>query len=125
VNELGWDDPTTGGKLTITRDAIAKNENGERAPKPITLRALCEALTTEDEVVTPRDMLPNGTPMSPHADAAAKAARRDHNAAMREFAEERGIEYRHPVTGRIYYSKELRERYAEWAGSQQPVLLAG
>lgn len=45
-------------KRGISRDAIAKWENGQRRPKARTLRQLCEALACE-----PEDLLPAGPTM--------------------------------------------------------------
>lgn len=39
----------------VSRDAIAKIENGQRRPKTSTLEKLCEALACE-----PKDLLPGG-----------------------------------------------------------------
>lgn len=48
-----------GGK-PMSRDAIAKIENGARRPKPATLRAICDALKC-----TPADLLPDNHPSNP------------------------------------------------------------
>ena len=57
--KMSDDDPNADGAFTITPDAIAKIENGNRRPKTSTLSRLCEALGCE-----PEDLLP-AAPSSP------------------------------------------------------------
>jgi transcriptional regulator with XRE-family HTH domain len=116
--------------LTVTRDAIAKIENGERKPKARTVRALCAALSrvlapqydaagtyTGDTwepaqaPVSPLDLMPSTTPLTPHEDAMARRLRLSHNRDLRAFAREYGIQYKNPVSQRVYYSRPLRIAY--------------
>jgi transcriptional regulator with XRE-family HTH domain len=115
VTALGLTDDD-GGPLTVTRDAIAKNEKGGNAlggrkPKARTVRALCLALSTEENPCTPRDLLPGGEPLPPHREAEVRRLRLEHNRELRDFAREHGIRYRNPVSGRVYYSKPLQAAY--------------
>lgn len=104
--------PVTGG---LSRDALAKIENGTRRPKARTLRAICTALSTDEETCRPEDLMPGGPPLAPHPDAEARRRTLEHNQAMRDFADALGREdlYRRP-SGRIRYQPELREMYAEY-----------
>jgi transcriptional regulator with XRE-family HTH domain len=95
-----------GEPLTVTRDAIAKIENGERKPKARTVRALCAALG-----ITVRDLMPGDEPLTPHADAEERKLRLEHNKDLRRFARVHGIQYRNPVSGRVYYSVPLQAAY--------------
>jgi transcriptional regulator with XRE-family HTH domain len=106
VARLGLTDEN-GDPLTVTRDAIAKIENGERKPKARTVRALCEALA-----VGVRDLMPGGDPLVPHAGAEERKLRLAHNRDLRAFARAHGIQYRNPVSGRVYYSVPLEEAFA-------------
>lgn len=99
------------GPLTVTRDAIAKIENGERKPKARTVRALCAALG-----VGVRDLMPGGEELAPHAGAAERKLRLAHNRELRAFARAHGIRYRNPSSGRVYYSVPLREAWAAAVG---------
>ena len=96
-----------GGELTVTRDAIAKIENGERKPKARTVRALCAALG-----ISVSDLLPGGDPLVPHAGAEERKLRLAHNKDLRAFARAHGIQYRNPVSGRVYYSVPLEVAFA-------------
>lgn len=96
-----------GAPLTVTRDAIAKIENGERKPKARTVRALCAALG-----ITVRDLMPDGEPLAPHAGAEERQLRLDHNKDLRAFARAHGIRYRNPESGRVYYSVPLRDAFS-------------
>jgi hypothetical protein len=111
VAALGWTDDR-GRPVRYTRDAIAKSENGYRKPKPRTLRALCAALSTEDDPCEPLDLMPGEAPAQLPAAARRQLARLDYNAAMRAYAGEAGISFRNPDDGRIYYPRELREKFA-------------
>jgi len=101
-----------GEELTVTRDAIAKIENGERKPKARTVRGLCLALSVPGDECTPRDLLPGGDPLTPHAGAEERKLRLAHNKDLRTFARAHGIQYRNPVSGRVYYSVPLEEAFA-------------
>jgi transcriptional regulator with XRE-family HTH domain len=96
----------SGEPLTVTRDAIAKIENGERKPKARTVRALCAALG-----ITVRDLMPDSEPLDPHAEAEERARRLDYNKDLRAFAREHGIRYRNQASGRVYYSVPLQVAY--------------
>lgn len=93
--------------LTVTRDAIAKIENGERKPKARTVRALCQALD-----IGVRDLMPGGDLLVPHAEAEERKLRLAHNKDLRAFARAHGIRYRNLVSGRVYYSVPLQEAFA-------------
>lgn len=108
-----------GEPLTVTRDAIAKIENGERKPKARTIRALCQALG-----VTVRDLMPGGVPLAPHDDAEERRLRLAHNRDLRDFARAHGIRYRNPVSGRVYYSVPLKDAFdASVAGAAEDELI--
>lgn len=112
IAALGWADDN-GRRLTYTRDAIAKSENGHRRPKPRTLKALCAALSADGDPCEPRDLMPGGLPVQLPPAARKRRLRLDYNADMRLFAETSGFAFRNPVTGRVYYSRGLREAYAQ------------
>ena len=101
----------SGQHVTITRDAIAKNENGERKPLPVNVRAYCAALSTPENPCLPHDLLPGGPPLTPHEDLLTRRSRLDHNRELRAFAIRHGIRYKNDGSGRIYYSKLLRAAY--------------
>jgi transcriptional regulator with XRE-family HTH domain len=104
--------PVTGG---LTRDAIAKIENGERRPKARTVRALCAALSTTRQKVRSEDLMPGGPVLALSADAQDRQARLDYNQGMRDFADALGREdlYRNPA-GRIFYTRELQDMYEQY-----------
>jgi transcriptional regulator with XRE-family HTH domain len=107
IARLGLADEN-GEPLTVTRDAIAKIENGERSPKPRTVRALCAALG-----ISVRDLMPDPDhPLVPHDDAEERKLRLAHNKDLRAFARAHGIQYRNPVSGRVYYSVPLEVAFA-------------
>lgn len=108
-----------GEPLTVTRDAIAKIENGERKPKARTVRALCQALG-----ITVRDLMPGGDPLVPHEEAEERKLRLAHNRDLRIFARAHGIQYRNPVSGRVYYSVPLEEAFAASVGDCDDETLA-
>lgn len=109
-----------GGRLTVTRDAIAKIENGDRKPKARTVRALCQALD-----IGVRDLMSGGDPLVPHADAEERKLRLAHNKDLRGFARAHGIQYRNPVSGRVYYSVPLKDAFtASVAGADDETLAA-
>lgn len=114
VAALGLTDED-GTQVTVTRDAIAKNETPDpdkgRKPKARTVRALCLALSTPQRPCTPRDLLPGGDPLPPHREAQVRRLRLDHNRELREFARAHDIRYRNPVSGRVYYSRPLQAAY--------------
>lgn len=111
IARLHLTDEETGEPVTVSRDAIAKHENGERRPKPSTVRAYCAVLSTPDHPCIPRDLLPGGEPLTPHEDAEARKHRLRHNKALRKFARAHGIRYKNPVSGRVYYSRPLRAAF--------------
>lgn len=139
VTGLGWTDEN-GEPVSLTRDAINKFEtaggyaDGHRNPRPVTLRALAEALSGDlvaeydddtgaflgtrwvpcgDERyrVLPRHLMPSQERLPPHASVVEKEARREHLRQLRLFAEEHCIPYRNPETRRIYYSVPLQEAF--------------
>lgn len=119
VTRLGLLDEN-GGPLTVTRDAIAKIENGERKPKARTVRALCAALG-----ITVRDLMPDGEPLAPHASSEERQLRLGHNKDLRAFARAHGIQYRNPVSGRVYYSVPLRDAFsASVSGADDAIVTA-
>jgi transcriptional regulator with XRE-family HTH domain len=96
----------------LTRDAIAKIENGERRPKARTLRALCAALSTKHETVLPEHLQPGGPPLALSPAAQDRQARKDYNEGMRDFADALGRpELYKNANNRIYYSRDLRDMY--------------
>jgi transcriptional regulator with XRE-family HTH domain len=113
ISALGWADEETGKPVRYTRDAIAKAENGYRQPKPRTVRALCAALSTEDDPCQPLDLQPDGPEVELPPAARRRLARLDYNTAMREFALAHGFRYKDPDSGRVYYPRRLREAYAQ------------
>ncbi len=112
IRNLGWKDDRD-APLVFSRDAIAKIENGYRRPRPLTLRAICAVLEC-----SPPDLMPGGSAAPMTTEAAERAQRLDHNEGMREFARANGFTYRNPDTGRVYYSKTLRECYAAHLAQQ-------
>lgn len=139
VTGLGWADEK-GEPVSLTRDALNKFEtpgayaDGHRNPRPITLRALAEALSGDlvagyDEDtgaflgmkwvpcgddryrVLPRHLMPSPERLPPHADVAEREARREHLRQLRLFAEAHCIPYRNPDSRRIYYSVPLQDAF--------------
>jgi transcriptional regulator with XRE-family HTH domain len=104
--------PVTGG---LTRDAIAKIENGERRPKARTVRAMCAALSTTRQKVRYEELMPGGPALALSADAQDRQARLRYNEGMRDFADALGREdlYRNPA-GRIFYTRELQDMYEQY-----------
>jgi transcriptional regulator with XRE-family HTH domain len=104
--------PIAGG---LTRDALAKIENGERRPKARTLRAICAALSTDQETVLPEHLQPGGPPLALSPAAQDRQARKDYNTGMQQFADALGREdlYRN-ANNRVYYRQELREMYERY-----------
>lgn len=104
--------PVTGG---VTRDAIAKIENGDRKPKPATLRALTAALSEYGEPVSAAGMLPGAPRRRRSRRARARDARLRRNQALREFA----IAINRPElawnnSGRARYLTELERLYDDY-----------
>lgn len=97
----------------FSRDSVNKIERGERRPKARTLRAFCQILGC-----TPGDLMPGGRRL-PEGRTRARRELQDYNAGMRAFADKHGISYRHPETGRIRYSRELREAWASYLAGQE------
>jgi len=139
VTRLGWRDEN-GEPVSLTRDAINKFEtggtyaDGHRNPRPVTLRALAEALSGDlvaeydddtgqflgtkwvpcaDERcrVLPRHLMPSQERLPPHANVVEREARREHLRQLRLFAEEHCIPYRYPDTRRPYYHKGLQDAF--------------
>lgn len=90
-------------------DHIGKLETGQRNPSPFLFTALCAALEC-----TPEELLPGGPVTSLPRAARDRRVRLDHNQCLRDFAIPRGLRYKNPETGRVYYRKELREAYARY-----------
>jgi transcriptional regulator with XRE-family HTH domain len=114
--------PVAGG---ITRDALAKFENGERRPKARTVRALRAALSGPDYEILPGDLMPGGPPLVLSPAAQDRAARLDFNAGMRELAVAIGRpELFRNASGRISYTRELRDMYLQYltGAAGQPAL---
>jgi len=118
-----------GSPLTVSRDAIAKNETGAqpggRKPKARTVRAYCAALSRPGDPCTPRDLLPGGPPLPPHENENARRSRLDYNRDLRIFAREHGIRYKNPVSGRVYYSRPLRDAYELMVSGADDEVLGG
>ncbi len=105
----------------FSRDSVNKIERGERRPKARTLRAFCAILGCK-----PVDLMPGSDRELPEGATRARAELLDFNTRMREFAEENGISYR--KAGRIRYTQELREAFADYLANQDdgvPDVLAG
>jgi transcriptional regulator with XRE-family HTH domain len=104
----------------LTRDAIAKIENGERKPRAETMRALCAALTTYGQPVRPADLL-RGTPRQPRSDQALdRDARLRRNTELRAFALSIGRpELAWTRGGRIRYKRELLDLYDEFTANSR------
>ena len=99
----------------FSRDAVNKIERGERRPKARTLRAFCTVLRCRPEqLMAGSRPLPDGA-TTVHRDLLG------YNKAMRAWADERGISYRHPETGRISYAK-VRPLYEAHLASQSAKL---
>lgn len=98
-----------GRPVRLGRDAIGKIETGQRKPSLDALRAICAVLDC-----TPDDLTPGGPVITLPKAARERQARLAHNGELREFAIERGLRYKNPNTGRVYYGKKLREAYARY-----------
>ncbi len=104
-------------RLWFSRDMINKIERGERRPRARTLRAFCQVLRCRPEqLMAGSKPLPDGA-TSMHRELL------DYNKAMRAWADERGISYRHPGTGRISYAK-VRPLYEAHLASQRDEKIA-
>lgn len=139
VTGLGWTDEN-GEPVKLSRDAINKFEkagayaDGHRNPRPITLRALAEALSgdlvagydddtgaflgirwvpcsDERHRVLPRHLQPSPDRLPPHASRIEREARAEHLRQLRLFAEEHCIPYRYPENQRPYYSRPLQDAF--------------
>jgi transcriptional regulator with XRE-family HTH domain len=108
IRDLGMTD--SGGKV-ITRgvDVLGKYETGQRKPGLDTMRVLCAALKC-----APEELMPGGPVITLPKAARDRKNRLDHNQALRDFATPRGLRYKNPKTGRVYYRKELKEAYARY-----------
>jgi transcriptional regulator with XRE-family HTH domain len=96
----------------FSRDAVNKNEAGNRRVKPETLQAYCQILGCE-----PRDMMAGARPVP---DGATQAHREtlDQNRALREWADAQDppVSYRTPGN-RISYAG-ARKKYEAWLAEQ-------
>jgi transcriptional regulator with XRE-family HTH domain len=153
VGVLGWADED-GKPLTLTRDSINKFETRDgpnrRNPRPIVLRAICEALSIlarvpkydersalagqewewqeEDPArrVQIKDLRADGPPLPDHySPGSARADRGHRNERMRAFAEEHCIPYRTGRQGRITYFAALRRAYSLQESGAEPDVVAG
>lgn len=109
IKNLDLHDEVTGQPYTVTRDAIAKIENGGRNPKPRTLRALCLGLSLADDPCVPEDLLMPEPEEGLEPGDEADAGQADY-AGIREFAEANDIPWHR--NGRVHFSKSLRDAYA-------------
>lgn len=106
IRELGM--RTEHGRLvTMGRDMIGKCETGVRSPSLDATRALCVVLEC-----TVEDLMPGGPVVTMPPTARARQSRLRHNRELRDFAVRHGLRYKNPHTGRVYYSRKLREAYA-------------
>jgi transcriptional regulator with XRE-family HTH domain len=96
-----------GEPVTLGPDFLGKIESGKRKPSLDSFAALCAALDCE-----PDDLMPSGRSVTLPRSLRERKARLDHNGDLRDFAIPRGLRYKNPETGRVYYRKELREAYA-------------
>lgn len=93
--------------ILIGVDHLGKLETGQRKPSQDAFRALCAALGC-----TPVELMPGGPALAMPKAARDRKARLDYNDELRQFAIPRGLRYKNPRTGRVYYGKRLREAYA-------------
>lgn len=106
VTELAMTDDH-GDPVTLGRDHLGKIETGHRKPSLDMMKALCIVLECTSD-----DLMPGGPAISIPVTAKARQSRLDHNRELRAFAIEHSLRYKNPGTGRVYYSKPLREAYA-------------
>jgi len=93
--------------ILIGVDHLGKLETGQRKPSQDAFRALCAALEC-----SPLELMPGGPALTMPKAARDQKARLDYNDELRRFAIPRGLRYKNPRTGRVYYGKRLREAYA-------------
>lgn len=98
-----------GDPVRFGPDAIGKIETGQRKPSLDSLRAICAVL-----MCTPDDLMPGGPVIALPKVAREREARLAHNTELRNFAIRRGLRYKNPRTGRVYYGKKLRAAYARY-----------
>jgi len=100
-------------RLWFSRDMINKIETGGengRRPSSETLAAICQVLKCE-----PEDLMEGSEPL-PDGQTAEHLALIRRNAAMRDWADAHGVDYRSPGTGRIKY-KVLERAYENRDGA--------
>lgn len=102
-----------GAPVRVGRDAIGKYETGQRKPSLDSLRAICTVLGC-----SPDELMPGGPVIALPKTARDRQARLAHNGELRDFAIPRGLRYKNPKTGRVYYGKKLRAAYARHIGLQ-------
>jgi transcriptional regulator with XRE-family HTH domain len=113
-------EPVTGG---ITRDGLAKIENGERHPKPETVLALLAVLSTGRRRLEPEDLMPGAPERAPSQAEREREERLARNKAIRRFAAETGNSHLlYNKSGRIYYGKRIRDLYAEYLAREHDLL---
>jgi hypothetical protein len=111
IRALGLTDDA-GRPVTLGPDFLGKIETGGengRRPGLHSFRALCLALECD-----PAELMPGGRETVLPRSMRERLARLDHNRDLRDFAVPRGLRYKNPDTGRVYYSKALRAAYAAW-----------
>lgn len=114
--EYGWTDQVLARNTArhwFSRDSVAKIERGERRPKPKTLRAFAKVLRCKPADLQSEDAdLPDGR-------TKARKDLMDYNTDMRDWADAQDppVPYRN-LSGRISYSKDLRDRYAAYRSAQ-------
>lgn len=108
IRELGMTD-SHGKPVRLGVDHLGKLETNQRKPSLDMFRALCAALNC-----TPEELMPGGPVITLPKAARDQKARLAYNDELRRFAIPRGLRYKNPKTGRVYYRKELREAYARF-----------
>ena len=112
----GWTRDDLAGKVARagrSRDNVAKWENGERNPKPDALGALCAVLSTDEHEVTVSELMTGTSPQSAAREAAARRAREDYYAGLRDFAVREGLRCA-DENGELFFSPELRRQYDKY-----------
>lgn len=100
-----------------SRDNVAKWENGERKPKADAMGALCEVLGCEPGEL----MTGEPSPRTAVQEAAARSARDEYYAGLREFAEYRDIPWT-DENGEPCFSADLRRDYDRFLLSDDSLL---
>jgi transcriptional regulator with XRE-family HTH domain len=117
--ERGWtqDDLAVAvSRHWFSRDSVNKIERGERRPKARTLRAFCAILGCK-----PADLMPGSDVQLPEGWQGSTSVRRellDFQRGMREFADAQDPPISYRRAGRIRYSADLRDAYAEYLAGQ-------